>query len=233
MTEDKQMAFNLCVSDVYTVDWVYAARRTKEWASFNKGSLPPPPPSFVREIMRLDPETGILYWKHRKDMRINWNNAWANKKITPSNVNMVGMTYNGQYYRTVYHRVVWCHYYGEWPDSNLVVDHINGDHYDNRIKNLRCVTHSENAKNRKRPDNNKSGHQGVIWYKQYEKWKASIINNGKYVFLGYFINKEDAIKARKAAERKYGFHENHGRVGKEDERRLMARRSMDGVYKKD
>ena len=67
----------------------------------------------------------------------------------------------------------------------------------------------------------------------HRKWKASIVHNRKDIFLGYFTHKEDAIKARKAAERKYGFHENHGRVGKEDERRLMARRSMDGVYKKD
>lgn len=46
------------------------------------------------------------------------------------------------------HRVIWCKLTGEWPHPNLVIDHINGIKYDNRIVNLRLVTKSENGKNR-------------------------------------------------------------------------------------
>ncbi len=42
------------------------------------------------------------------------------------------------------HRLVWLAFYG--PSYEL--DHINRDKSDNRIENLRAVTHSENLKNR-------------------------------------------------------------------------------------
>lgn len=51
-------------------------------------------------------------------------------------------------------------------DDNRVVDHINHDTLDNRKKNLRVITHSNNSKNRKsRNRNNKSGYRNVSWSK--------------------------------------------------------------------
>lgn len=41
---------------------------------------------------------------------------------------------------------------------------------------------------------------GVCWSKANKKWKAYIKIDGKQKHLGYFDNKEDAIKARKEAE---------------------------------
>jgi hypothetical protein len=209
MTNNNQMAFNLSVNDVYSVDWVHSAKYTKDWVSNTKRILPPP--SFIREIMSYDSKTGFLYWKHRKDMPKNWNNRFANKKVKTNGANCCTLLYNGNKFRTVYHRLIWCHYYGKWPESNLVIDHQNGDHYDNTIENLRLVTPSENSKNRSTPKDNKSGHVGLCWRKDKKKWQVQIGTNGKNIHIGYFKNKEDAIKARKEAELKYGFHENHGR----------------------
>lgn len=45
--------------------------------------------------------------------------------------------------------------------SNEQIDHINGDSSDNRIENLRVVTHSENMRNAKMSKNNSSGITGV------------------------------------------------------------------------
>lgn len=50
---------------------------------------------------------------------------------------------------------------------------------------------------------NKSGYKGVSWMKSRQKWIAYIGFKGKQITLGYFDDKEDAIKARKAAEEKY------------------------------
>lgn len=51
--------------------------------------------------------------------------------------------------------------------------------------------------------NNKSGVKGVSWNKRFNKWNAQICLKGKVKNLGYFLNLEDAIKARKDAEEKY------------------------------
>lgn len=50
--------------------------------------------------------------------------------------------------------------------------------------------------------NNTSGVSGVTWNKQMEKWTAEITINKKRKYLGTFSRKEDAIKARKDAEKK-------------------------------
>ena len=210
MTNNKQMAFNLSVNDVYSVDWVHSAKYTKDWVSNNKRILPPP--SFIREIMSYDSETGFLYWKHRKDMTQNWNTRFANKKIITNSSNCAGITYNGDKFRMGYHRLIWCHYYGKWPESNLVIDHKNGDHYDNTIENLRLVTPTENNRNKSTPKDNTSGHIGVNWVKKRRTWQVQIGANGKNIHVGYFKNKDAAIAARKEAEIKYGYHKNHGRI---------------------
>jgi hypothetical protein len=58
--------------------------------------------------------------------------------------------------------------------------------------------------------NNKSGFNGVCFDKSKNKWKSSIHFNNKEIHLGRFYNLADAIKCRKQANIKYGFHENHG-----------------------
>ena len=208
---DNQIEFNFSNNDVYSVDWVHSAKYTKDWVSNTKKVLPPP--SFVREIMSYDSKSGFLYWKHRKDMSKSWNTRFANKKVKTNGKNCASILYNGNKFTMGYHRLVWCYYYGKWPDSDRVIDHINGNHYDNTIENLRLVTHAENNRNRSTPKHNKSGHVGIRWHKKASRWEAMIGVNGKQTYLGYFKNKEDAIKARKEAEKKYGYHENHGRDG--------------------
>lgn len=50
---------------------------------------------------------------------------------------------------------------------------------------------------------NKSGHKGVRFNTQRNKWTAHIGFKGKQISLGYFTKKEDAINTRKEAEEKY------------------------------
>tara|TARA_R100000951_G_scaffold90032_1_gene78169 strand:+ start:14751 stop:15239 length:489 start_codon:yes stop_codon:yes gene_type:complete len=108
------------------------------------------------------------------------------------------------------HRVCWKMHYGECPSDQI--DHINQDRGDNRIANLRVVSHQENGKNQKQSTRNTSGVTGVHWHTRDQRWRAKINIKGKSVFLGSFTDKIDAIYARYYAEQDYGFHENHGRA---------------------
>jgi hypothetical protein len=46
-------------------------------------------------------------------------------------------------------------HYGEDPPKNMSIDHVNRDRTDNRIANLRLVTHRENNCNRKKKGDKK------------------------------------------------------------------------------
>jgi hypothetical protein len=89
------------------------------------------------------------------------------------------------------------------PQSNMVIDHINGNTLDNRKINLRICTQQQNLINKEIQSNNTSKVTGVHWNKTYYKWQAYINLNSKKKNLGYYDNKEDAIKARIEAEVKY------------------------------
>lgn len=87
------------------------------------------------------------------------------------------------------------------PDG-FDVDHINHNTIDNRKNNLRICTRSQNNTNQTKRSDNTSGIIGVSLYRN-SKWRADISINKKRTCLGYFINKDDAIKARLKAELKY------------------------------
>ena len=88
-------------------------------------------------------------------------------------------------------------------DSKVLVDHIYHHKNDNRKQFLRIVTKSQNAMNSLTPINNSSGQKGVYLYKRTQKWIAGLWINNKYISCGSYNLKEDAIKARLAAEKVY------------------------------
>ena len=82
-------------------------------------------------------------------------------------------------------------------------DHINRNEFDNRKSNLRHCTQQENSYNKSKRTDNTSGIIGVSWNKNRQKWVSYINAGGKRIPLGYFIDKEEAIKSRLIAEQKY------------------------------
>lgn len=84
-----------------------------------------------------------------------------------------------------------------------IIDHINQDPLDNRLKNLRPTSASHNATNKAKRSDNTSGVTGVYWSKERKKWLAMISINKKLKLMGTFKSKNEAIKCRKSAEIKY------------------------------
>lgn len=79
--------------------------------------------------------------------------------------------------------------------KDLVVDHINGDKFDNRKENLRVTTQGNNVRNQRIRSDNTSGYKGVSFCKIMGKWRTRIQYNKKGIIAGYFENKEDAARA--------------------------------------
>lgn len=86
--------------------------------------------------------------------------------------------------------------------SGQQVDHINRDRLDNRRSNLRFCDNSQNRANSKIRKDNQSGYAGVHFNKDKKKWQAILYFHSKKYFLGYFTDKNNAIKARQEAESK-------------------------------
>lgn len=90
------------------------------------------------------------------------------------------------------------------PPSGLHVDHINGDSLDCRRENMRLVTQSQNAMNRRLRSDNKTGVVGVS-RRRSGKYLAYYSDNGVFKTLGSFPTLEEAKAAREAVEsRHYG-----------------------------
>lgn len=88
--------------------------------------------------------------------------------------------------------------------DELTIDRIDVEK-DYSPDNCRWITHQQNCWNRDLTPRktNTSGCSGVYLRKDSNKWRASITVSGKKINLGSFSNKEDAIKARKEAEKIY------------------------------
>lgn len=82
-------------------------------------------------------------------------------------------------------------------------DHIDRNPLNNRRCNLRIATPLQNSRNRGVYKNNQSGITGVNWDKKNCKWRAYIRANKRFIWLGYFVDKNSAIRARLNAEAKY------------------------------
>lgn len=86
---------------------------------------------------------------------------------------------------------------------SMEIDHIDGNILNNQRANLRVVTHADNLKNQKLRKNNTTGLNGVGWFGAGKKWRARIMVDYKEIHLGYFEDKQEAIKARRKAEQTY------------------------------
>ena len=87
------------------------------------------------------------------------------------------------------------------PDKGYVVDHINGDRFDNRRENLRICKQQDNLCNKHFMSNNKSGFIGITYSNERNKWCAEITKNNKKYKLGRWDKIENAVYARYFAEK--------------------------------
>ena len=137
----------------------------------------------LKQLFTYNPDTGIFIRNSTKKISGTTKSRYVQMLVDQK-----------QYYA---HRLAWMYCYGTLPSMNI--DHINGNKRDNRIKNLREATISENGQNRGKQKNNTSGFKGVSLCKKSKKWIASIRKNNKSKYLGCFTDAEKAHEAYKEA----------------------------------
>jgi len=147
-----------------------------------------PSPADVKSKLTYNPVTGVVSRiRQRKD------------KVSGTVKSDGHMEISIFYRRHPVHRLAWVIATGEWPKG--VIDHINGNPSDNRLCNLRDVSHAENIQNQRQANraNKSSGYLGVT--SSRGRWEARIMTNGKNIYLGRFDTPEEAHQVYLAAKR--------------------------------
>lgn len=162
------------------------------------------PIEVLRQKLSYDPTTGVLTWLVSGGKAKVGKPAGCVIKIERNTYLKVTVDKT----QTYAHRIAWALSYGYWPEG---VDHEDGNGLNNRLDNLREANGVVNGRNCSKHVTNTSGTTGVLWLKSTSKWRAGIKVDGVYHSLGSFTKIEDAIAARKSAEKRFGFHRNHGR----------------------
>lgn len=152
----------------------------------------------VKELLSYNPESGVLTWISQGSAygKVRGKVAGTIRKDKSLNVKIYGANY-------LAHRIAWLLHFGNLPETEI--DHIDGDPSNNRISNLRVASREQNAMNRAKQSNNKSGYKGVRFLHKLGKWVAEISANKSHYHLGLYDSAEDASDAYTKAA-----HELHG-----------------------
>ena len=149
-------------------------------------------PEYWKSIFHYDDFTGKLHWvKASKTTKAGDSVKTINKK------GYVQFGHKGKCYLA--HRIIWAIVYGEYPKH--YIDHIDGNPSNNKLDNLRDATSAINQQNfRKASKRSKTGLLGVSSARP-GKYFASIRANGKYYYLGWYSDPQEAHEAYLKAKR--------------------------------
>ena len=142
----------------------------------------------LKEKLKYSRDTGVFTWRLSPSRAVKQGATAGSKHPSGHLFISIG--------RKLYsaHRLAWLYVYGTWPQQSL--DHIDGDAANNRIKNLRELSHAQNLQAARRARrNSRAGLLGVSFRKDCNKWQARIQINKKSKSLGFFATAEDAHKA--------------------------------------
>jgi hypothetical protein len=134
----------------------------------------------LNEVLYIDSDKGECYWKIAKAIRIKISDRAGTiiKKSNSKNLCYRLIVIDSKQYRE--HIIIWFFVHKKWPTRDL--DHKDRDGLNNKYKNLRLCTNSQNQGNTIEQKNNTSGYKGVSWHKHSKKWRAGISYKRKRIW---------------------------------------------------
>jgi hypothetical protein len=139
----------------------------------------------IEKGFTYDSKTGFVYNKKNKLI----------KGINSKGYNQITITFNNKTISLLAHQFAWYVVNKECVEQ---IDHINGIRNDNRICNLRSVTHQQNNWNQVNAKGfYKIFHNNSIYY------ISSICVNKKRVYLGCYSTEQEARNTYLQAKEKY------------------------------
>lgn len=154
------------------------------------------------ELFDYDPDTGKLFWKIRPSKSVKIGQEAGSVRVDNDGSEFKILRFNGV--TKLIHHVVWEMFNGVIAPGE-VIRHANKDRTDNRIENLIKMRRGSIAHGTKIRTDNSSGVKGIGFHKRSGKWVARIYVDGAPIYLGSYDKLENAAKARRQAEIKYGF----------------------------
>jgi len=133
---------------------------------------------------------GELLWKKAKGSRGQIGKRFGS--LEPSGYRH-GM-FNKKMYRE--HQIIFALHYGVIPEY---IDHIDGNRSNNQLSNLRSVTQKQNGMNAKLRIDNKTGHKGILFDSNRNKFRVEIVANKKKHYVGRYNTLEEAVNNMTAA----------------------------------
>ena len=149
--------------------------------------------------LRINPNDSmdIYSWREYKTIPDVWYKIKPYLKIYKSGYKKYIIYINKKQYALS--RIVYKAHNKDWDitdsSKNNEVDHININSIDNRIENLRILTHQQNSFN--------TNAKGYYWSEERNKWHTKIKINGKIKYLGLFEKEQDARQAYLKAKEIY------------------------------
>ena len=141
----------------------------------------------IEQGFTYDSETGIVYSKYNRII-----NSICNGVRNKGYIN-IQIYSNKNRYTLRAHQFAWYYIFKECVET---IDHINGIKNDNRICNLRAITHQQNQWNQ-------INSKGYRWNKISKKWSSKIRVNKKDIYLGSYNTEQEARSAYLAAKEIY------------------------------
>ena len=150
----------------------------------------------LRELLSYDHLTGVFTWVVDRGM-----NKRSGKIAGAHNGNgYLNIQVDGRGYLA--HRLAWFYVHESWPPE--LIDHRDGDGFNNKIKNLRLANRRQNGENQRQAHKGKKSSKFIGVYRRNpnQRWCAMIRVGGMLRRIGLFDTEEGAHAAYIEAKRR-------------------------------